>query len=130
MKNMGYYHLVTPGVSANVDMIPKWIKTFNQKSLDRCLLDLAEKKGQIHILINHPKLLMRKKSEKHPEGRTSYRFKVKMRHNCTIIGKSAFKTVEEASEAQEKEKDKSEKPFVASEQNYKETADEADEPTQ
>lgn len=43
------------------------------------------------LLINHPKLLLRKKQETWPDGRTSYRFKNALRRKVTIIGKSAFK---------------------------------------
>lgn len=45
----------------------------------------------LHLKINHPSLLMRKKSNEFPEGRTSLKWKVAMRKNCTIVGKSQFK---------------------------------------
>lgn len=73
------------------------------------------------LLINHPKLLLRKKQELWPEGRTSYRFKNALRKRVTIVGKSSFKMSgrDEPSHLVEK------KPtFVASETNYKETVDE------
>lgn len=41
------------------------------------------------IFINYPALLLRKKSEKYPEGRTSYRFKRYLRRKVTIIDKTA-----------------------------------------
>ena len=42
------------------------------------------------IMINYPALLLRKKSQLYPEGRTSYRFKRMLRNKVEIIGKSAF----------------------------------------
>ena len=41
-------------------------------------------------MINYPALLLRKKSQLYPEGRTSYRFKRMLRNKVEIIGKSAF----------------------------------------
>jgi hypothetical protein len=64
------------------------------------------------MLINHPKLLLRKKTEIYPTGRTSYRFKNALRKKVTIFGKSAFNL------GGQKEV------FVGSERNYKETEDE------
>lgn len=65
------------------------------------------------MLINHPKLLLRKKTEIYPQGRTSYRFKNALRKKVTIFGKSAFNVGGQK-----------EVVFVESEQNYKETEDE------
>jgi hypothetical protein len=42
------------------------------------------------IMCNYPALLLRKKSDMHPAGRTSYRFKKELRKQVMIIGKSAF----------------------------------------
>jgi len=47
------------------------------------------------VLLNAPAVLLRRKTKKDPEGRTSMRFKKAMRHNVTIIGKSAFKSTED-----------------------------------
>ena len=41
-------------------------------------------------MINYPALLLRKKTDLYPEGRTSYRFKRMLRNKVQIIGKSAF----------------------------------------
>ena len=75
------------------------------------------------MLCNAPAALLRKKSKQFPQGRTSIPFKAAMRNKVTIIGKSMFKS------QQKKEEDHEEKPkpFVATEQNYKETAEEDDE---
>jgi hypothetical protein len=43
------------------------------------------------VMCNMPALLLRKKTKKNPEGRTSYRFKKELRDKITIIGKTAFK---------------------------------------
>ena len=73
------------------------------------------------MLINHPKLLLRKKQELWPEGRTIYRFKNALRRKVTITGKTMFKSGGNQTEPAKEEK----KPvFVSSEQNYQETADE------
>ena len=42
-------------------------------------------------MINYPALLLRKKSELYPEGRTSYRFKRMLRNKVQIVGQTAFK---------------------------------------
>ena len=41
------------------------------------------------IFINYPALLLRKKSIKYPEGRTSYRFKRSLRKKVTIVDRHA-----------------------------------------
>lgn len=40
------------------------------------------------ILVNYPALLLRKKSEMYPEGRTSHRFKQYLRKKVTIVDKN------------------------------------------
>ena len=42
------------------------------------------------IMINYPALLLRKKSNLYPEGRTSYRFKKELRREVTVHGTSVF----------------------------------------
>jgi hypothetical protein len=54
------------------------------------LKNLYESENVTSLLINHPKLLLRKKQELWPEGRTSYRFKNALRRKVTITGKTAF----------------------------------------
>jgi len=46
-------------------------------------------------MINHPQLLLRKKTELWPTGRTSYRFKNALRRRVTLVGKTAFKVNKE-----------------------------------
>ena len=41
-------------------------------------------------MVNYPALLLRKKTQLYPNGRTSYRFKRELRKLVTITGKSAF----------------------------------------
>ena len=41
-------------------------------------------------MINYPALLLRKKSQLYPDGRTSYRFKKELRREVTVFGQSAF----------------------------------------
>ena len=66
------------------------ITEYNAKSLKQSIFDLYESEDVTSIMINYPALLLRKKSEVYPEGRTSYRFKRMLRNKVTIVGKSAF----------------------------------------
>ena len=71
------------------------IESFNEKSLKLSIFNLYEAEDVTSIMINYPALLLRKKSEIYPEGRTSYRFKRMLRNKVTIVGKSAFAEVKE-----------------------------------
>ena len=85
--------------------------------------NLTENDKVTSLLINHPKLLLRKKQETWPDGRTSYRFKNALRRRVTIIGKTSFNLKPDGAQPShlvEKPKTK----FVGSEMNYKETVDE------
>jgi len=42
------------------------------------------------IYINYPALLLRKKSEVYPNGRTSHRFKNQLRRRVTIVDKNTL----------------------------------------
>lgn len=44
------------------------------------------------LLINQAEVLLRKKTDEFPEGRTSYRFKKALKSLVTVHGKSAFDT--------------------------------------
>ena len=65
-------------------------KNFNEQALKESQKNLYESQSVTSLLINHPKLLLRKKQEVWPNGRTSYRFKNALRKRVTIIGKSMF----------------------------------------
>jgi hypothetical protein len=55
------------------------IKAFNTASLAKSIYNMFESDEVTSIMINYPKLLLRKKSALYPEGRTSYRFKHALR---------------------------------------------------
>ena len=54
-------------------------------------------------MINYPALLLRKKNELYPEGRTSYRFKRMLRNKVEIVGQSAFAAPPKMSELDQPE---------------------------
>jgi len=66
-----------------------YIDEFNQESLKKSIFNANESDEITSIFINYPALLLRKKTEKYPEGRTSYRFKRFLRKKVTIIDKTA-----------------------------------------
>ena len=70
----------------------------NEKALKQSIYNLYEAEDVTSIMINYPALLLRKKSELYPEGRTSYRFKRMLRNKVQIVGKSAFDTAPKMSE--------------------------------
>jgi len=91
-----YAHLlIADGTAAaenfNHDATRNNIKQFNEKALQQSIYNFYEAEDVTSIMINYPALLLRKKSELYPEGRTSYRFKRMLRNKVTIIGKTAFK---------------------------------------
>ena len=65
-------------------------------------------------MINYPALLLRKKSQLYPDGRTSYRFKRELRKKVTVVGKSMFGKASEAA---------TKKPVVFSEADQPEVDD-------
>ena len=58
-------------VAQHQDFIPK----FNKDSLKKSMHNLNEADEVTSIYVNYPALLLRKKSELYPDGRTSQRFK-------------------------------------------------------
>jgi hypothetical protein len=58
-------------VAKNQDFIPK----FNQEALKKSIHNLKDADEVTSIYVNYPALLLRKKSELYPDGRTSQRFK-------------------------------------------------------
>ena len=65
-----------------------FIHDYNQKSLGQSIKNLYEEDEVTSIYINYPALLLRKKSELYPGGRTSHRFKNSLRRKVTIIDKN------------------------------------------
>lgn len=63
-----------------------WIEKFNAESLTKSKYNLNENENVTSIMINYPALLLRKKSQLYPEGRTSYRFKRDLRKKVTVVG--------------------------------------------
>ena len=105
LKNFGYEHLFETFKSndgqfhhTSTDIISSaagtgdksWIREFNAKNLKESIKILYEADEVTSIMINHPSLLLRKKSVMYPEGRTSYRFKKDLRKLVTVSGVSAF----------------------------------------
>ena len=105
ITNFGYAHLFETMKQKNGEVVHKstdcitqaseagdtsWIKDFNAKSLEESIKILYESDEVTSILINYPALLLRKKNQLYPEGRTSYRFKKELRRQVTVIGTSAF----------------------------------------
>jgi hypothetical protein len=87
LTNFGYEETFT-GTPASEES-KNYIDTFNEESLKRAIYNSEESDEVTSIFINYPALLLRKKTEKHPEGRTSYRFKRYLRKKVTIIDKTA-----------------------------------------
>lgn len=85
LSKLGYAHLM----NLETDQ-PSWVEDFNNRSLAQSIKNQYESQSVTSMLINHPKLLLRKKTEIYPQGRTSYRFKSALRKKVTIVGKSAF----------------------------------------
>ena len=71
--------------------------------------NLYEEDEITSIYINYPALLLRKKTEVYPNGRTSHRFKNQLRRRVTIIDKNKNfidqKEVRDSTEVDEAEKE-------------------------
>ena len=72
-----------------------FIDEFNEESLKKSIYNSNESDEITSIFINYPALLLRKKTEKYPEGRTSYRFKRFLRKKVTIIDKTGKPAADE-----------------------------------
>ena len=66
----------------------KFITNFNNDSLKKSIHLQNESDDVTSIYINYPALLLRKKSEMYPSGRTSHRFKNQLRRRVTIVDKN------------------------------------------
>lgn len=91
------------------------LRQHNAQSLEKSMFNLFESDEVTSVMINYPALLLRKKSQLYPEGRTSYRFKHALRRYVTVAGQSMFGI----------KKKKSKRPAVPCELDLPET----DEPT-
>jgi hypothetical protein len=65
-----------------------FIKDFNNQNLKETIRLQNKCDDVTSIYINFPALLLRKKSELYPNGRTSHRFKNFLRRRVTIIDKN------------------------------------------
>ena len=90
-----------------------YIRNFNAQTLKNSIRLQNECEEVTSIYINYPALLLRKKSEMYPNGRTSHRFKNQLRRRVTIIDKnketvdkSQVKDVTEVDEAEQETNDK------------------------
>ena len=89
-----------------------FLADFNQASLKRSIQLQNEAEEVTSIYINYPALLLRKKSEMYPNGRTSHRFKNFLRRRVTIVDKNKevvdkneVKDVTEVDEAEQEVQD-------------------------
>jgi hypothetical protein len=87
ITKFGYGHLFS---SQKENIGTKDIDSYNMVSLKKSIFETNEAEEVTSIMINFPALLLRKKTQLYPQGRTSYRFKRELRKLVTIIGKSAF----------------------------------------
>lgn len=67
-----------------------WIEKYNASNMVASKYNLYDNENMTSIIINYPALLLRKKSQLYPEGRTSYRFKRELRKQVTVVGKTMF----------------------------------------
>ena len=63
-------------------------------------MSLSSEEEVTSIYVNYPALLLRKKSEMYPEGRTSHRFKSYLRKKVTVVGAQQAKENTEVDEAE------------------------------
>jgi len=66
----------------------EFIQNFNHETLKQSIKLQNEAEEITSIYINYPALLLRKKSELYPEGRTSHKFKNFLRRRVTIVDKN------------------------------------------
>jgi|DEB0MinimDraft_12_1074336.scaffolds.fasta_scaffold210346_1 hypothetical protein len=79
----------------------QFISEFNLKSLAHSIRNQEVEDEITSIYINYPALLLRKKSEMYPNGRTSHRFKNALRRRVTIVDKNQHIVDEQAREKTE-----------------------------
>ena len=103
-KWLGYAHLfhVQGEQKSQADTTP--LQQINALALNKSIRSLNSDDEVTSIMVNYPALLLRKKSQLYPDGRTSYRFKRELRKQVTIIGKSAVNAAVKALEEEEKKK--------------------------
>ena len=96
LSKFDYTNFMVPELSELPKKDLTWLEKFNAESLAASKFNLNENENVTSIMINYPALLLRKKSQLYPEGRTSYRFKRELRKKVTIIGQSMFGTSKKA----------------------------------
>ena len=86
-----------------------YIKNFNSQMLKMSIHLQNDCEEVTSIYINYPALLLRKKSEMYPNGRTSHRFKNQLRRRVTIVDKNKEavdkKTIKDVTEVDEAEQE-------------------------
>ena len=105
---------IDPNDLGNADFAAKmdsknFIKNFNNENLKKSIKLQNECDEVTSIYINYPALLLRKKSEFYPNGRTSHRFKNQLRRRVTIIDKKTNTAVDKDKVQDVTEVDKQEK---------------------
>lgn len=89
--------------------IDNFIAKFNEEQLAFSIMQQNEAEEFTSIYINYPALLLRKKSEMYPHGRTSHRFKHFLRRRVTVVGKDKKEadpsTIKDVTELDEAEKE-------------------------
>jgi hypothetical protein len=80
--------MLSPELKSELEKGKGFIDAFNEESLKKSIHNAEESDEVTSIFINYPALLLRKKTEKYPNGRTSYRFKRELRKKVTIIDKT------------------------------------------
>ena len=85
---MGAVPIKDPIVDKEIPNGLEFIRNFNLNSLKHSMYLQNECEEVTSIYINYPALLLRKKSEMYPNGRTSHRFKNYLRRKVTIVDKN------------------------------------------
>jgi hypothetical protein len=79
------------GIAMDAQMVEPnklFMDHFNTRNHMESIKNLEQDEEITSIYINYPALLLRKKTEMYPNGRTSHRFKNQLRRRVTIIDKN------------------------------------------
>ena len=83
MKNFGYYHLVSKA-GKQEEGIPRWIRAFNQKAMEKQISDRATKQPIFSLTINAPISLLRPgNNDRKTRGTGPFTC---LREVCTVVG--------------------------------------------
>lgn len=88
IDKFGYTDLFIKKINKFNLNIGNYIQDANERNLKFSMSIQFEATEVTSILANYPALLLRKKTEVYPDGRTSYRFKRFLRKKVTILAKS------------------------------------------